>query len=83
MKTSFQLPDDLYRRVKAKSALEGKAVREVTIELYRAWLGEAPHAGPEREVSAWDVMKKFCGIVDGGPGDLATNPKHMEGFGRD
>lgn len=29
MKTSIDLPDDLYRRVKSKSALEGLAVREV------------------------------------------------------
>ena len=38
MKTTIDVPDDLYRRVKAKSALEGRAVREVTIELYREWL---------------------------------------------
>ena len=38
MKTTIDIPDDLYRRVKAKSALEGRAVREVTIELYRDWL---------------------------------------------
>ncbi len=27
-------------------------------------------------------MKDFCGIVDSGIPDLATNKKHMEGFGR-
>ncbi len=40
MKATIDVPDDLYRRVKAKSALEGRAVREVTIELYQRWLGE-------------------------------------------
>jgi hypothetical protein len=28
----------LYRQVKAKSALEGRAIREVTIDLYQTWL---------------------------------------------
>jgi hypothetical protein len=27
-------------------------------------------------------MKDGRGIVDSGIGDLATNPKHMKGFGR-
>ena len=42
MKTTLDIPDDLYRRVKARSALLGRAVREVTIELYQRWLGETP-----------------------------------------
>ena len=32
--------------------------------------------------SLHDLMKGGCGIVDSGVSDLATNPKHMEGFGR-
>ena len=83
MKTTMNLPDDLYRRVKAKSALEGKAVREVTIELYRAWLGDAPAARDAQRVSSYDLLKQYCGIVDSGVPDLATHPKHLEGFGRD
>ena len=43
MKATIEIPDELYRQVKAKSALEGRAIREVTIELYKAWLkGESP-----------------------------------------
>lgn len=38
MKTSLDLPDDLYRRVKSKSALEGRAVREVATALFAAWV---------------------------------------------
>jgi hypothetical protein len=40
MKATIEIPDELYRQVKAKSALEGRAIREVTIELYQAWLTE-------------------------------------------
>lgn len=42
MKTSIDLPDELYRRVKARSALEGRAVREVTTELLAQWVDRKP-----------------------------------------
>ena len=48
MKTSIDLPDDRYRRVTSKSALEGKAVREVATALFAAWVdGRAPELGTE------------------------------------
>jgi hypothetical protein len=43
MKTSIDIPDDLYRQVKAKSALEGRAVREVATELFAAWVQAENH----------------------------------------
>ena len=36
----------------------------------------------ERKPSLHDRMKDLCGIADSGIPDLATNKKHMEGFGR-
>ena len=51
MKATIDVPDDVYRPVKAKAALEGRAVREVTIELYRRWLRE--ERGPERSPREW------------------------------
>lgn len=38
MKTSLDLPDELYRQVKARSALEGRTVREVATALFAAWV---------------------------------------------
>lgn len=35
MKVTIEVPEKLYRQVKAKSALEGRAVREVAEELFR------------------------------------------------
>lgn len=32
--------------------------------------------------SAYDLVKHLIGKYKGGPGDLSTNPKYMEGFGR-
>jgi hypothetical protein len=34
------------------------------------------------DLSAFDLMRDQIGIVDTGIGDLASNPKHMERFGR-
>jgi hypothetical protein len=41
MKVTVDIPDDLYREVKAKSALEGRPVREVTVELFEGYVGRA------------------------------------------
>jgi hypothetical protein len=38
MKATIEIPDDLYRQVEEKSALEGRAVGEVTEELFRLYL---------------------------------------------
>jgi len=53
MKTSIDLPDDLYRRVKSKSALEGLPVREVATALFSAWVdGRIPDVPAESSVSS-------------------------------
>jgi hypothetical protein len=54
MKATIEVPNDLYRQVKAKSALEGRAIREVTVDLYRRYVkGDLPAvpAEPEAEGS--------------------------------
>jgi hypothetical protein len=51
MKTSIDLPDELYRQVKARSALEGKTVREVATSLFAAYAaGRAVEAPASREL---------------------------------
>ena len=46
-----------YRRVKAKSALLGKRVRDVTVELYQRWLAEelpvSSRQSPEQWLEEW------------------------------
>jgi len=53
MKATINIPDELYRRVKARSALLGLAIREVTIELYQRWLGDAPASTPAQTPEQW------------------------------
>lgn len=40
MKATFEIPDELYREVKAETAREGRTVRDVTITLFQQWLRE-------------------------------------------
>jgi hypothetical protein len=81
MKTTIDVPDDLYRRAKAEAALRGRRVKDLVEEGLRLVL-EKPPQSPKRQ-SVAEVMKDYIGIVDSGVSDLATNPKYMEGFGED
>ena len=81
MKTTVEVPDDLYRRAKAEAALRGRKVKDLIEEGLRLVL-EAPHtkgASP----SLAGLMKRARGVVDSGVPDLASNPEHLAGFGRD
>jgi hypothetical protein len=40
MKATVDIPDELYRQVKAKSALEGRPIREVAVELFQGYVGQ-------------------------------------------
>ena len=53
MKATIDIPDELYRRVKAKSALQGRHVREVTIELYQRWLSSREGPSQPAVQSDW------------------------------
>ena len=46
MKATLDIPDELYRRVKARSAIEGRPVRAVAVELFEHWV-ESPPAGAQ------------------------------------
>lgn len=79
MKATIDVPDDLYRRVKARSALEGRSVRDVALDLFRGWLGDEKRTQAELHEALW----RYAGSVDSGKTDLATNPAYLEDFGRD
>ena len=83
MKTSLDLPDDLYRRVKSKSALEGRAVREVATALFTAWVEDVCHPselmrltrlrkGPIRErwLARWQALGADVAKATAGSGGL-------------
>ena len=81
MKTTVEVPDDLYRRAKAEAALRGRKLKDLIEEGLRLVL-EAP-LRTRRQPSLTGLMKRARGIVDSGVSDLGSNPEHLEGFGRD
>ena len=68
MKVTIDIPDELYRQVKAEAALRGLTVREVTTRLYRRWLRE-DEGGRAREAPAGRSARE----------ELAAGRNRMEG----
>ena len=81
MKTTVEVPDELYRRAKAEAALRGRKFRELVEEGLRLAL-ETPRK-TRRQPSLAGLMKRARGLIDSGIPDLASNPEHLAGFGRD
>jgi hypothetical protein len=81
MKTTVEVPDDLYRRAKSEAALRGRKLKDLIEEGLRLVL-EASRKPPGRP-SLPELMKRARGMIDSGVPDLGSNPKYLEGFGRD
>lgn len=75
MKATIDLPDDLYRKVKAKSALEGRPVRAVAIELFRRWLDDGDGT---RELSPEQWLEDWLRLADETMRDLPPGPTARE-----
>ena len=79
---TIELPDDLAARLAAASAQAhlppAQLVRDALEKLLPA---SAPDASADAP-TLHERMKDFIGCIDSGVTDLATNPKHMEGFGQ-
>jgi hypothetical protein len=81
MKTTVEMPDELYRRAKAEAALSGCKLRELIEEGLRLAL-EGPRKISARSNLA-ELLKHACGVIDSEVPDLATNPEYLADFGRD
>ena len=90
MRTTVDIPDELFRRAKSEAALRGRKLKDLVEEGLRLALekengpteekpGQPP---PKPKPSAHDVLKDLCGIYKDGPSDLSTNPKYFDDFGR-
>jgi hypothetical protein len=68
MKATIDIPEELYRQLKAKSALEGRAVREVTAELFQLYVeGRVAERPRRRELArakaGEDALPPWVGIA--------------------
>ena len=61
------------------------AIDEADLKLVNGRKNGRPVNGskPEGEKDWGPILDKFIGCLKGLPADLSSNPKHMEGFGRD
>ena len=57
MKATFQIPDDLYREVKAETARDGRTVRDVTIGLFEQWLRQKKQPAPHAPAIDWESFQ--------------------------
>jgi hypothetical protein len=80
MKTTIEVPDDLYRRAKSIAALRGRRLKDLIEEGLRLVV-EGPRKARSEQGLA-ELMKRARGVIDSGIPDLASNPRHLEGFGR-
>jgi predicted component of type VI protein secretion system len=81
VKTTVELSEELFRRAKAEAALRGRRFKDLVEEGLRLVL-QAPR-GERAHPSLEELMKPARGVVDSGVSDLASNPKHLKGFGRE
>jgi hypothetical protein len=79
MKTTIEVPDELYRRAKAEAALRGRKLKDLVAEGLQHVL-EMP--AKHRPASLAGLMKKARGVVASGIPDLGSNPAHLAGFGK-
>jgi hypothetical protein len=79
MKTTVEVPDDLYRRAKAEAALRGRKLKDLIEE--GLWLVLESPRKTGQHPSLTGLMKHARGIVDSGIPDLASNPEHLKSFG--
>jgi hypothetical protein len=83
MRTTVDLSDELFRRVKAEAALRGRKFKDLVEEGLRRVLEQPDTPSPPTPApSLHDMMHDCCGVAEPTPPDYASNSVHLEGFGR-
>lgn len=73
---TIKLEPELKAEIEVEARLTGRSVSDLVREILRK---RKRH--PRHEPSLYDRVKDLCGTVESGKADLATNRKHLEGFG--
>ena len=77
---SVRIEAALESRLRRRAALTKKSESEIVREALGTYLGDA-----STEPTAYDIAKRarLIGCVKAAPRDLSTNPKYLEGFGKE
>jgi hypothetical protein len=83
MRTTIDLSDELFRRAKAEAALRGRKLKDLVEDGLRRVLDQPDSPAVEpTPASLHDLMQDCCGVAEPTPPDYASNPAHLDGFGR-
>ena len=74
---SLKLPDDIDARLEARAKNQGKTKSQITREALQHFL----NGKKVGRVSCLDLVRDLVGTARGS-GDLASNRKHLRGYGR-
>jgi len=77
---SIELPEPLAARLEAIAREQNLTRAEVAREAITAYLTAESVENGMRPQTFFEAAKDLIGSLEG-PGDLSTNPAHMEGFG--
>ena len=62
-------------------SIKPKRPRRTKSAIAREVLSRGIRRRRAEDLSVFDLMRDQIGIIETGAGDLASNPKHLEGFG--
>lgn len=72
-----KIPENLNAELEAAARRRRVGKSQIVREVLEQGLKQRKAA---KAVTAYDLVRDICGTLRG-PGDLTTNPRHMEGFG--
>lgn len=79
VKVTIDVPEALYRRVKAQASADGRTVRDVTIALYEAWLPAVPQETEEERLAAAEAwLEEWFRLGDELIATLPSEPPTVE-----
>lgn len=77
---TVKIPAQLERELRLLSAREHRPRSEVVRQAIQEYISSrAPTLAP---ASALELAGDLVGCFTGGPADLASNPRHLDGFGQ-
>ena len=81
----IQLTDEQKEVLANAAEQSGRDWSELLSEALRVYRLPSRHRSSQNGASLYDALSSdgLIGIVRDAPSDLSTNPKYMEGFGRD
>ncbi|MGE5208235.1 MAG: hypothetical protein ACM3KL_02770 [Alphaproteobacteria bacterium] len=76
---SVKIPHSLKLRMESESSRRGQTKSRLIREVLEDAFGQKTKI---QTATVYDLTRDLCGSVRGGPRDLASNKKHLVGYGK-